>query len=108
MFDAPHLTSTFFFSATSFYPGHEAFTNTVLFHHPSCVNSTNEHLADVNDGDTEVESETDWLSELPPADPAGRKKTTEVMLVEVSISFFFNHQNLPVFYSIQSGRTLLS
>jgi hypothetical protein len=78
-----------FFSATSFYPGREAFSDAVLF--PSRVNTGHEHLANVHDGDTEVESEDDWLSDPPPVETARTKKALEVMLVEVSTSRFYYH-----------------
>ena len=48
-------------------------------------------LVDVHDGDTEVESEEDWFTELPPTEPAGKtsSRASEAMLVEVSTNFFF-------------------
>ena len=46
---------------------------------------------DIHDGDTEVESEEDWLTAPEPTELAGRtsSRVSEVMLVEVSSSLFF-------------------
>jgi hypothetical protein len=60
----------FFFSATSFYPGRETITDTVLSHLPSRIGPGNEHLVDINDGETDIESENDWFAEPPPMEPA--------------------------------------
>ncbi|KAN0116523.1 hypothetical protein V8E52_005904, partial [Russula decolorans] len=72
---------------TSFYPGRETITDTVLSHLPSRIGPGNEHLVDINDGETDIESENDWFTEPPPMEPAGRtsSKASEAMLVEHAI-----------------------
>ncbi|KAN0105102.1 hypothetical protein V8E52_011375, partial [Russula decolorans] len=72
---------------TSFYPGRETITDTVLSHLPSRIGPGNEHLVDINDGETDIESENDWFTEPPPMEPAGRtsSKASEAMLVERAI-----------------------
>jgi hypothetical protein len=86
------LTLRFFFSASSFYPnrGPDTSALTVLSHIPARTHSVNQYLIDPNDGDTEVESEGEWLTEPQLAEPTGRTsaKTLEAMLIEVSTSFF--------------------
>jgi len=71
----PPLTRT-----ASFYPGREASTEPVLTHLPSRVQLEK----DVHDGDTDVEREEDWFTDLPPAEPAGKTsaRVLEAMLVE--------------------------
>ena len=51
-----YLTLKFFFSASSFYPGCQLDTDTPTPY------PDNEDLTDTHDGDTEVESEGDWLT----------------------------------------------
>ncbi|KAN0123634.1 hypothetical protein V8E52_002966 [Russula decolorans] len=72
---------------TSFYPSRETITDTVLSHLPSRIGPGNEHLVDINDGETDIESENDWFTEPPPMEPAGRtsSKASEAMLVERAI-----------------------
>jgi hypothetical protein len=41
-------------------------TDTVLSHLPSRIGPGNEHLVDINDGETDIESENDWFTEPPP------------------------------------------
>lgn len=85
---AKYLTRTFF-SATSFYPGrvHDVDTQASTSH----ILHEDDHPTDVHDGDTDVASEEEWVTEPHPVEPAGRtsSKALEVMLVEVSASFFF-------------------
>jgi hypothetical protein len=92
----------------SFYPGRETITDTVLSHLPSRIGPGNEHLVDINDGETDIESENDWFTEPPPMEPAGRtsSKASEAMLVEVSTSPSYYYYDLQVFCSVQSGRAL--
>ena len=83
-----YLTSKFFFSASSFYPGCQLDTDTPTPY------PDNEDLTDTRDGDTEVESEGDWLTEPEVPEPMDAElsrrtssKTMEAMLVEVSTYF---------------------
>jgi hypothetical protein len=95
MFVTQTTDSTFFFSATSFYPGREANTSTILSHLPSRIHPSNEHFIDIHDGETEIESEEEeWFTEPQPVEPGGQpsSKTLEATLVEVSTFptlFFF-------------------
>jgi hypothetical protein len=64
MFVHQTSTSTFFFSVLSIYPGHEI---DVPLAHLSDVISDIDQLSDTNGGETEIESESDWLTELQPS-----------------------------------------
>lgn len=78
------IADSTFFSAASFYPGRDA---TVPSHLPSRVHTENGHPID-DDGDTEVESEEEWLTEPQPVEQAPKmtSKALETILVEVSTS----------------------
>jgi hypothetical protein len=56
----------------------------------SRIHPEDEHLTDVQDGDTDLESADDWLSEPDTAEPGGKlsSKALDVMLTEVGHSFF--------------------
>jgi hypothetical protein len=64
MFVHQTSTSTFFFSASSFYPGREI---DVPLARLSDVISDIDQLSDTNGGETEIESESDWLTEPQPS-----------------------------------------
>jgi len=85
-----HLTRHVFvfFSAASFYPGHRSDNVSTLFA-PILPNS--EHLSTSNEGDTDIESEEDWLTEPLLGELATRNvlKASDMMLGEVSLPFFF-------------------
>jgi len=75
------IDSLFFFSAASFYPGRSNDDSS-----PFPVDSY--HLTDSNDGNTDVDSEGDWLED--PIEPIlhgpatkSSSKTTEAMAIEV-------------------------
>ena len=83
-----YLTLKFFFSALSFYPGHQLDADTPTPY------PDNEDLTDTRDSDTEVESEGDWLTEPEVPEPMDMEpsrrtssKMMEAMLIEVSTYF---------------------
>jgi len=85
-----HLTrhTFFFFSAALFYPGRCGNNVSTLFT-PILPNS--EHLSTSDEGDTDIESEEDWLTEPLLGELAMRNasKASDMMLGEVSLPFFF-------------------
>jgi len=66
---------------------------------PSRIHPEDDYLPSLHDGDSDVETEEDWLSGPHPEEPAGRmsSKSLEVMHVEVSPTLFFVSPNLQVF-----------
>lgn len=77
-----------FFSAASFYPGRRGDNVSTLF---TPILPDSEHLSTSDEGDTDIESEEDWLTEPLFEDLAMRKvsKASDTMLGEVSLPFFF-------------------
>jgi hypothetical protein len=78
----------FFFSASSFYPGRKLdipLSSTQNYNHNHAEN-------DSNYGDTEVESEEEWLSVPQPLEPAAKNtfKTSHALANEVSTNLIFS------------------
>jgi hypothetical protein len=100
---------TFFFPATSFYPGRGQDVDAVFTQqYPSRIHPKDDNLPILHDGDSDVETEEDWLSGPHPEEPAGRmsSKSLEVMRVEVSPSLILFLLTYKYFCSVQSGRAL--
>jgi hypothetical protein len=78
-----------FFSASSFYPGRVRDDTEVIAHLPSYA-SNGERVSNSDNGDTEIDSEEEWLTEPPLEGPATRNgaRASDAMLIEVSIHFF--------------------
>ena len=76
-----------FFSASSFYPGRHPDADTPI-QYPN-----NDDLTDAHDGDTEVESEGDWLTDPEVLEPEPARRTSskrmESTLVEVSTFYYY-------------------
>jgi hypothetical protein len=99
------LTRFFFFSASSFYPGRRAGTESSTFTRDSY------HLTDSNNGDTDIECADDWLAEPEPElEQLATKissKASEAMAIEVSIpSPHFISLSLQILCSGQLGMSL--
>jgi len=73
------------FLASSFYPGRsEAVVSNSSIH----FSLKNEGFSDNEYGDTEVESEEDWLSVPPPPEPNASKNSRATYALAIKISTF--------------------
>ena len=84
-----HLT-LYFFLASSLHPG-RVHLPVPRPHHSTYTHTENDGLSDDHDGDTEVESEEEWLSVAPALGPAATitSRASHVLAVEVSPILYF-------------------
>ena len=97
---SPNTNFNTFFSAPSFYPGREI---NVPLARLSNVISDLDQLSDIDDGETEVESESDWLANPQPSGSGPRLSSLEVRFQH---PFFIS--DLSFFCSNLHGRMMKS